>query len=318
MRSNFDGKRFHNHELVEKSVVRFLKWQFSKKTTNKKWPEYIEPTNTYPKPETRVEGDRLVVTFVNHSTVLIQTQGLNILTDPVWSDRVSPFTWIGPKRIHKPGIAIEDLPYIDVILVSHDHYDHLDIPTLKILQKKFNPHIFSGLGINKVLKKHGLECIEMDWWGSHNFTHEVKIHFVPAKHWSGRKGFYGNNTTLWGGFVIETISGNVFFAGDTGYGQHFEHIKERFEEFRLSLIPIGAYEPRWFMKYMHIDPVEAVLVHQDLNSKYSLAIHFGTFKLSDEGHDQPAQDLNMALKKFKIEKNFFRILDFGENWEVEK
>jgi L-ascorbate metabolism protein UlaG (beta-lactamase superfamily) len=315
--NNHDGKNFVNLEgdKAKKAFTSFLKWQFSKKTSP--WPFWIENT-IYPMPRAVVEDNEILVTFINHSSVLIQTQGLNILTDPVYSERVSPLKWVGPKRIKAPGIEFNFLPKIDIILLSHDHYDHLDANTLINLQKKFNPKIFAGLKVNNILQSinKNLTCHEMNWWEDHQLNEKIKIHFLPAKHWSGRKAFYGRNYSLWGSFALETTGGNIYFAGDTGYGNHFKLIKEQFNEFKLALLPIGAYEPRWFMKDSHVNPEEAVMAHIDLNATNSLAIHHGTFKLADEAYEHPREDLIKALNKFQINQECFRILSEGQSWSL--
>jgi L-ascorbate metabolism protein UlaG (beta-lactamase superfamily) len=317
MYHNYDGKRFYNLDVTYSTgkLRKFIKWQFSKKKTT--WPkwQHITPANNIAE---RIQGDELVVTFINHATVLIQTQGLNIITDPVYSKRVSPIKFLGPKRIKAPGIKFEDLPHIDIILLSHDHYDHLDLDTIKQLNKKFAPKIFAGLKINDILKKAklNLDCHELGWWEKSELTNGIKIHFLPAKHWSGRHGFYGVNSTLWGSFVIEAAAGNIYFAGDTGYASHFRLIKDHFKSFRLALLPIGAYEPRWFMQDFHTNPNEAVVAHKELNAKYSMAIHYGTFKLSDEDYLQPAADLRQALLQHKVDFANFRLIDEGQSWQV--
>lgn len=315
----YDGKRFYNlnHVKSRGKLKNFFKWQFNKKKSN--WPNWVKNHHNDPIHQ-RVESGDLRVTFINHSTVLIQTRGLNILTDPVWSKRVSPIKWLGPKRIKDPGISFELLPKIDLVLISHDHYDHLDIDTLVKLNKKFAPKIFSGLKIGNILRKSDktFDCHEMGWWESYELRDNINIHFLPAKHWSGRHGFYNLNSSLWGSFVIETLDGNIYFAGDTGYDQHFKLIQKRFNKFRLSLLPIGAYDPKWFLADFHIDPNEAVIAHKELNSLYSIAIHYATFKLSDEDYNQPAIDLNKALIHHNINSSNFRIINEGQAWEVPK
>jgi L-ascorbate metabolism protein UlaG (beta-lactamase superfamily) len=317
MYHNYDGKRFYNlnHTKTTGKLKNFIKWQFNKKKST--WPDWVENEQADPIYE-KIENSDLRVTFVNHATVLIQTQGLNILTDPVWSKRVSPIKWLGPKRIKNPGISFDLLPKIDLILLSHDHYDHLDIATLVKLNKKFAPKIFAGLKINNILKKSdkSFNCHEMGWWEGAKVIDGVNIHFVPAKHWSGRNGFYNLNSSLWGGFVVETPDGNIYFAGDTGYSDHFKLIQQRFDKFRLSLLPIGAYDPKWFLTEFHIDPNEAAIAHKELNSSYSMAIHYGTFKLSDEDYHQPGIDLNIALIKHDIKLENFRLISEGKAFDV--
>jgi L-ascorbate metabolism protein UlaG (beta-lactamase superfamily) len=278
------------------------------------WPKQVE-VKTYETPPERVFGEDIQVTFINHSTVLIQLLGLNIITDPIWSERASPFSFIGPKRVKKSGVAMQDLPDIDIVLLSHNHYDHLDIPTLRKLKNRFNPRIFTGLEVSNNMP--GIPCNEMDWWEYHTLTNGVKIWFVPAKHWSAR-WLNDKNQTLWGGFVIETSIGSIYFAGDTGYGSHFKMIAEKFPDIRLALLPIGAYKPEWFMNDSHTSPEESVQAFIDLKAQNALAIHFGTFRLSDEGYDDPIEDLMFALRKYNISPERFMVLDHGQGWGIPK
>ncbi len=288
--------------------LRVLKWLLNRK--RERWPKWID-SKPGPAPIARVDNE-LRVTFVNHSTFLIQVDGINILTDPIWSDRAGPLSFIGAKRIRAPGLNFEDLPFIDVVLVSHNHYDHMDIPTLKRLEEKFSPVIVVGLRNKKFLKKHGLGRVEeLDWWESTSIPNQKKLFFVPAEHFSGRVP-WNINKSLWGGFVIESSLGNIYFAGDTGFGNFFEQIHERFPDIRLALLPIGAYEPRWFMSPVHLNPDDAVQAHKILKPKLSIGIHLGTFQLSDEGINAPSQQLKAALKAHGVEPEEFIILDIGE------
>ncbi len=254
--------------------------------------------------------------FVGHATTLIQIDGVNILTDPVWSKRVSPFSFIGPQRVRPPGVRFEHLPPIDAILVSHDHYDHLDIPTLKRLSQTNQPRVFVGLGLEPLLKSKKIAGgTEMDWWQSVELSNGVRVTSVPARHWSGR-GVRNRNRTLWGGYVIEGKSGTIYFAGDTGYGVHLERIAERFPSIRLALLPIGAHLPRWFMKAQHMSPEDAVRAHQLLRPVTSIGIHFGTFPLADEGERQPIDELAAVLNEINDSKLNFSVLAFGEGRDV--
>ena len=304
---HFDGTRFLNPGVPEKSFSDFLRWQWTRDAAS--WPEWIESTPG-PKPHTRINGPWRV-TFVGHATVLIQMHGINILTDPVWSERASPVTWAGPKRVRAPGIRFEDLPPIDVILLSHNHYDHMDLATLEKLSAKFNPVIYTGLGNAGYLAAEGIPgAIEMDWWDRREGPGGFTYWFVPAQHFSAR-GLTDRNLTLWGGLVVDTPEGRLFFAGDTGYGPHFKEIGQRLGPFRFSLIPIGAYEPRWFMQMAHTNPEEAVRAHQDVRSELSLGIHFGTFPLTDEPIDAPERELEAARKLHKIDDASFITLEPG-------
>jgi L-ascorbate metabolism protein UlaG (beta-lactamase superfamily) len=263
-----------------------------------------------------VDGSDLRVTFVNHATVLIQTAGLNILTDPIWSERCSPVSWAGPERVRPPGIRFENLPPIDVVLISHDHYDHMDLPTLRQLDEKFHPRFFTGLGNAAILKDGSIPgANELDWWQSTELTPGVRLTAVPAQHFSNR-GLTDRNNTLWEGFVLEGPAGAVYFAGDTGYGPHFSEIHQRFGPIRLAMLPIGAYDPQWFMGGIHENPSQAVQAQRDLGASTALAIHFGTFALADDGQDEPIQALRAALRRAGPLQPRFWVLGFGEGRDV--
>jgi L-ascorbate metabolism protein UlaG (beta-lactamase superfamily) len=235
---------------------------------------------------------KIRASFINHATVLLQTQGLNFLTDPIWSDRASPVSFAGPKRVHPPGVAFKDLPKIDYVLISHNHYDHLDLETLKRLQKAFKPIFLVGLKVSNNLRSSlpDAKIIELDWGQFYEISKDKKIHFLPAQHWSARWP-WDRNQTLWGAFAIETSGGNIYFAGDTGYGKHFKDAQKQFGKFKLALLPIGAYEPRNFMKYQHMNPEDAAQAARDLRAENSLGIHFGCFALATEGYGAPEQEL---------------------------
>jgi L-ascorbate metabolism protein UlaG (beta-lactamase superfamily) len=256
------------------------------------------------------------VTFVNHATVLIQTEGLNILTDPVWSERASPVSWAGPKRHRSPGLRFEDLPPIDVVLISHNHYDHLDVKTLVRLNTEHRPHFMTGLGNRAFLEAHEISNIlELDWWDAAKVSESLSVTCVPAKHFSGR-GLRDRDATLWCGYVIEASAGNVYFAGDTGMGSHFVEIKDRLGPIRLALLPIGAYLPIWFMHPVHISPSQAIEVHNILNPTISMAIHFGTFALGDDGEFEPVLKLREALNNSSQSDSRFWVLGHGEGRDV--
>ena len=310
MTSHYDGARFYNTSGADKSagdVARFFWQSISSKTP---WPKWVENPPADPVVEKVTED--IKTTYINHATVLVQVAGLNILTDPVWSTRVSPVSFAGPKRVRAPGIALDALPEIDLILISHNHYDHLDTTTLKALRKqqKKEPVIVSGLGNAKLLQKQGYaNAIELDW-GEHINVGSATVHFVECQHRSGR-GVTDQMKTLWGSFVVETPEGAIYFAGDTGYSPHFKQQGEQYGPFALSLLPIGAYEPRWFMKDIHLNPAEAVQAHRDLNSKQSLGIHFGVFQLTWEGINAPAADLAAALEEQGVAAEQFWVLEPG-------
>jgi L-ascorbate metabolism protein UlaG (beta-lactamase superfamily) len=305
---HFDGRHFHNHQSGWQSEGSFLKWQATKEPGP--WREWVEEPPG-PPPPVRIDDGRLRVTFVNHATTLVQVDGVNVLTDPIWSERCSPVSWTGPKRHRPPGIRFEDLPPIDAVIVSHNHYDHLDIPTLRRLTKA---RIFAHLGNSALMARHGVRgARDLDWWESLPLTDRVRITSVPAQHFCAR-ALSDRNATLWGGFVISGPSGNVYFAGDTGWGKHFGEIAERFGSIRLALLPIGAYLPRWFMKPAHISPAEAVDAHFALRAGTSMAMHFGTFQLGDDGEFQPVEDLQRAIAAKGSPR--FWVLGQGEGRDV--
>lgn len=279
------------------------------------WPRWVE-TSYGPRPPERIQGDQLSYTFINHATVLIQTAGLNILTDPIWSNRCSPVSWAGPRRHRNPGIRFEDLPPIDLVLISHNHYDHMDIPTLRKLAKQFNSSIFVGDGNLEPLAKKGFDRVrEFGWWQDADVGSSVQVTFVPARHFSGR-GLFDRNKTLWGGFVLQTPFGVVYFAGDTGYADCFSQIYKKFGPSDLSFLPIGAYKPRSFMCAVHMDPADAVKAHADLHSSESVGIHFGTFRLAFEGLGEPEQDLNRALESANVPADSFVVPECGESKDM--
>lgn len=302
MSDHFDGKKFFNPEIDNnKSFFTFLKWQFTRDP--KKWPEFIEDIKPV-KPV--ISPEKTTITFVNHATVLIQTAGLNILTDPIFSERAGPTSWLGAKRVRRPGVSIEDLPSIDVVLISHNHYDHLDIDSLKKIEKKFHPLVLVPLGDKKWLEYAGLARVEEMDWEQIIKLDTVTISFEKSIHWSGR-GLFDKYNSLWGSYVIRSSQKKIYFAGDTAYGGQFKKIQEKYGDFDISLLPIGAYEPRWFMKEHHMNPQEAIQAAIDLNSKFNIGIHFGTFNLTDESIDDPENNLKLNLKnkaiEFKVPKN---------------
>ena len=310
----FDGDRFYNQDRSrEKRFGDFLKWMANRDQGPWEGDPHAEPG---PPPPRRVGAGELRVTFVNHSTVLIQIDGLNILTDPIWSDRGSPVDWAGPKRVRPPGIRFEDLPPVDAVLVSHNHYDHLDVPTLRRLSAGHGPRIFSGLGNAKLMHHKKIEnAHDLDWWQRIRLSDSVRVTFVPAQHFSSR-GMFDHHKTLWGGFVIESSRHRVYFAGDTGFGGHFEQIRDRFGPITLAMLPIGAYKPRWFMSPAHLSPEEAVKAHKVLGVRHSMAIHFGTFPLGDDGEHEPVVELRQALEENGLTEEDFRVPGFGEGLQV--
>lgn len=311
---HYNGRHFHNLERNARGLGDVFTWLRTRKPS--RWPAWEENPG-FPLPQAR-ESSQIRdwrVTFINHATVLVQIGPYNLLTDPVWSERVSPFRNLGPRRVRAAGVALADLPPIDVVLLSHDHYDHMDLATLRYLEKRDHPHVVTGLGNAAILHANGLRHVtELDWWQAVQH-HDLKIHFTPAQHFSGR-GMRDRDLTLWGGLWVETEAGSLFFAGDTGYGQHFKEIAKRLGQPRLALLPIGAYEPRWFMSPVHMNPEDAVLAHRDLGARESLAIHFNTFQLTDESIGQPVIDLVAALDKHGMDAASFLVLKEGEGRRV--
>jgi L-ascorbate metabolism protein UlaG (beta-lactamase superfamily) len=304
---HFDGKKFINPGGIKtKGFKDVLKWMFNRKRGS--WENI--GSGTPGKRPLEFFKDGIRITFVNHSTFLIQVDGLNILTDPVWSQRVSPFTWSGPKRMRQPGIRFEDLPRIHHVLLSHNHYDHLDINTMRLIHGAHHPRkIVTPLGVKEFLDQEKISGVEqMDWWNEITLSDKVKVQAVPAQHFSGR-GTLDRDATLWCGYMLTTSFGQIY----TGYNENtFREIGERFQNIKLSIIPIGAYKPRWFMSPIHVDPEEAVKIHLEVRSGVSIASHFGTFPLADDGSDDPKKELEAAKLKFRLRDEDFITLQEGD------
>lgn len=305
-----DGEKFFNLERPARDLGQVFTWLRTRRPS--RWPAWEE--NEPFAPPVAMQSSQIRdwrVTFINHATVLVQIGPWNLLTDPVWSERVSPFRTVGPRRVRAAGVALKDLPPIHVVLLSHNHYDHLDLATLKWLERRDHPHVVTGLGVAPLLHANGIRHVtELDWWQS-VVHHELTIHFTPAQHFSGR-GLRDRDMSLWGGLYVQTEVGGMFFAGDTGYSSHFRAIRERLGAPRLALLPIGAYEPRWFMGPVHMNPDDAVRAHIDLEAHASLGIHFNTFQLTDESIGQPVIDLQLALAAHHTEPSRFWVLKEGE------
>ncbi len=313
---HFNGSTFENlKDMKAKGFIDVLKWSFNREEGE--WTELTQEDVTFAeKPAPRV-SDSLAITYVNHATFLIQTGGLNILTDPVWSERVSPLSFAGPKRMRPPGVRFEDLPEIDLVIISHNHYDHLDIETLKNLNEQYAPEFIVPLGVDLYLNQEGIaNTTSLDWWENTSVSESVNVNSVPAQHISAR-GLFDRNKTLWSGYVLETNSGNVYFAGDTGYGEFFKEIGEKFESITVSLIPIGAYKPQWFMGPIHVNPDEAIQVHKDVKSEISFGMHFGTFPLADDGMKEPVNDFSEAMQKPENQGVNFKLLREGDSFRLQ-
>ena len=256
------------------------------------------------------------LTWIGHATFLIQFHGLNILTDPQFSDRASPVSWAGPQRAVPPALKIADLPDIDAVVISHDHYDSLDVASVTELAKHNRQRQLTflvPLGMKAWfddLDLGNVQVIELDWTQSHTIN-GVAFTAEPSQHW-GKRTLFDAFERLWASWVIEAQGERIFFAGDTGYAQHFKDIGNKYGEFQLALLPIGAYEPRWFMKPYHVNPEESVKIHMDINAKYSVAMHWGTFVLTDEPLDEPPVKLAEALQKYNIPPSEFEVYKHGE------
>jgi L-ascorbate metabolism protein UlaG (beta-lactamase superfamily) len=263
-----------------------------------------------------LQPDQVGVTFVGHATLLVQVGGLAFLTDPVFTSHAGPFGSVGPRRVRPPGVPIEGLPPVSLVLISHNHYDHLQPSSLHQLRERFDPVFVAPLGAGALLRRHGLQrTIELDWWQQSAGPGGSVITCVPAQHFSAR-GLRDRNRTLWCGFVVEAAGATTYFAGDSGYCPHFREIAARWPHIDLALLPIGAYEPRWFMRPAHMNPAEALQAHRDLGARQSIAMHFGTFQLTDEGIDEPLRDLARALNETDVSRGPFRALRFGETAAV--
>jgi len=296
-REHCDGKRFYNpNGRQAPGLLDALRWKLTSRAERS--PAFISDVEQSVPPRA-VEGSAVRATLVNHSTVLLQQRGCTILTDPIWSERTSPLSWIGPRRRRQPGVSFDHLPPIDAVLISHNHYDHLDLPTLHRLAGRGTSAFVVPARGARLLRSENIGTVhELDWGESlplPGFT----VHCVPAFHFSSR-GIFDRNKTLWCGYVIECQERLVYFAGDTGFGEHFAQIRENFGAPRLALLPIGAYEPRWFMAPIHMAPEDAIRAHEILAAKTSIAIHHGTFQLADDGIDTPKKRLSACARPESI------------------
>ncbi|WP_082352563.1 MBL fold metallo-hydrolase [Rhizobium sp. AAP43] len=316
---HFDGKVFFNPGGEEpRGFTDLLRWQFEGGRIA--WPKSAMAASLpATKPEQRVDGTRLVVTMVGHATLLIQTAGLNILTDPVWSERASPVSFAGPKRATPPGIAFEDLPPIDIVIVTHNHYDHLDVATLKRLGQGHDARIITPLGNDTIIHaEHPFTGTSvMDWGDRLDLGNGLVVHCEPCHHWSAR-GMGDRRMALWAAFLIETPGGKIYHIGDTGYagGQHYREIREKHGDIRLAILPIGAYEPRWFMKAQHQNPQEAIEGFHLSGAQFGIGHHFGTFQLTNEGIDDPPKALTTAMAAKGIGTDRFKGLRPGQQFDV--
>jgi L-ascorbate metabolism protein UlaG (beta-lactamase superfamily) len=276
------------------------------------WPARIDEP---PRPAPALDGAAAVVTFIGHSTFLIQTAAGNILTDPMYSQRAGPLNVLGPRRVRQPAVPFDDLPPISMVLLSHNHYDHCDRRTLRMLAKRFDPLVVTPLGNGTLVRSTGIRRVEeLDWWQDAK-TSTLPIALTPAQHFSARSPL-DRNRALWGGFMLVAGGARIFFAGDTAYARFFRDARQRLGPIDLALLPIGAYEPRWFMQAVHMNPAEAVQAHLDLEASESIGMHFGTFQMTTEGIDEPLRALEDACRARNIPASRFRTLGFGESARV--
>ncbi len=310
---HFDGQHFFNPGATQaRGLGAVLRWQLTRHKA--RWPTNI-PNPPFPPPGDITAPRHVSLTFIGHSTFLIRLSGpdgvTSILTDPIFSERCFPVQWMGPRRVRAPGIALEALPKIDAVLVSHNHYDHMDLPSLRALHWRFRPLLLTTLGNARPLHEAGIPgAVELDWWDG-AAAGPVQVTATPARHFAAR-GLRDRNQTLWAGFMLETTEGRLLFAGDSGAGPHWAAIRDRLGPPGVALLPIGAYLPRSIMQAVHMDPAEAVQARADLGARHAVGMHFGTFQLTDEAVDAPLQALRRARAEAGLSVQDFDVLGFGE------
>jgi L-ascorbate metabolism protein UlaG (beta-lactamase superfamily) len=311
---HFDGVRFFNPGGARpKGPGAFLKWQLGDR--GEPWPKSFPSPFPADRPPARYGGQGLRITHVGHATFLIQTRGRNVLIDPVWAERASPLTFVGPKRVNAPGIAFDNLPSIDAVLVTHNHYDHMDVDTIARLWQRFRPRVITPLGNDAVLAKSvpGLAATAVDWDDVIDLGSDLEVHVEPTLHWSAR-GAGDRMHALWASFVLRSGSGKIYCVGDSGFGDGatFARVSTRHPGLAAALLPIGAYEPRWFMRNNHMNPQEAVEALQLCGATCAFGHHWGTFRLTNEAIEQPPTDLAAALARRSITGDRFQALRPGE------
>lgn len=310
---NFDGLNFTDGRPVTKGLLDVWKWQTAQREREIFPAHYPAPPQD--KPPATFEGVRIV--HLGHASFLYQVAGLNLLIDPVYAERASPFTFIGPRRVNAPGVAFADLPRIDVVLITHNHYDHLDIETLAQIHRRDRPRMIMPLGNDTIVRARipDARTEAYDWKARVKLSEAVSVTLAPTYHWSAR-GAFDRRMALWCSFILESGAARIFHVGDTGYhdGSLYERLGAEYGPFRLAVLPIGAYEPRWFMSDNHMNPDEAVKVMLALKAEQALGHHWGTFQLTDEGIERPPEALKLALAQAGLPEERFRPLRPGLSW----
>ena len=311
---HFDGKRFFNPGGLEpRGRLDFLRWQLTEPRAA--WPAQFPSPFLPDRPPAGVEGDTVRIAYVGHASFLVQARGQSILIDPVWAERASPYAFVGPRRVNPPGIAFGDLPKIDCVLVTHNHYDHMDVETIGRLWQRFAPRVITPLGNDTILHAAvpGLMADAMDWDGTVDLGSGLAVHMEPSQHWSAR-GAWDRSHALWASFVLQAGARKIYCVGDTGFGDgaSFARVRQRHPGLAMALLPIGAYEPRWFMSNSHMNPDDAVQALELCGAAQALGHHWGTFRLTNEAVEQPATDLAAALAARGIHPERFAALRPGE------
>jgi L-ascorbate metabolism protein UlaG (beta-lactamase superfamily) len=318
---HFDGVRFFDpHGMAPKRRRDLMRWFTDRRFrgTKARWPVWA-PSPHADRPPSRVDGVAWRISYVGHASFLIQTAGVNLLLDPVWSERASPVRFAGPRRVNDPGIAFADLPPIDIVLVSHGHYDHLDLATLSRIAVGHRARVITPLGNDVIMRRHdpAIAAEAHDWDDPVDLGRGLTVTPVASRHWTARN-LSDRNMALWASFVIATPGGTIYFVADSGFGDgwHFRRVRERHGPIRLAILPIGAYEPRWFMRDQHMNPAESVEAMIACDAELALAHHYGTFQLTDEPFEAPLAALTQALQATGIPPQRFRALRPGEVWEL--
>ena len=317
---HFDGQKFFNPEGEQGSGgaqrnnrKQFLSIAFGK-ARHTGWPSTVPVAPT--RPAARIEGEAMRVTWIGHATTLVQTQGLNILIDPVWSHRDSPVPFAGPRRVRAPGVRLEDLPKIDVVLISHNHYDHLDIGALRRIAERDRPLIVTGLGNDTLLREHGITAQARDWGDRVEIRPGIDVVLTRAHHWSAH-WTDDQDRALWCGFIVRLPGGGLYYAGDTGAGEmRWVEAARRHGPIRLAILPIGPYHVASPPSGNHIDPDEALAAFERIGPAYGLGVHWGTFELTDEPIDGPPTRLRKSIEARGLAEERFRTLEAGEAWDI--